>query len=85
MADVPMSQLLSAAAADVLETMFFTPVMGETEVAAPPASASATGSTPSTAPAPEGGTVTNVANACAYDPAQATAALTAGKPPTRKG
>jgi CheY-specific phosphatase CheX len=39
MADVPMSQLLSAAAADVLETMFFTPVMGEAEVALPPASA----------------------------------------------
>ena len=39
MADAPMSALLSAAAADVLETMFFTPVMGETEVAAPPPSA----------------------------------------------
>jgi CheY-specific phosphatase CheX len=35
-----MSALLSAAASDVLETMFFTPVMGETEVSlTPPASA----------------------------------------------
>jgi LCP family protein required for cell wall assembly len=39
----------------------------------------------SSAPAPEGGAVTDVSDACAYDPAQAAAALAAGKPPTRKG
>jgi hypothetical protein len=37
------------------------------------------------APAPESGAVTDVTDACAYDPAQAAAALAAGKPPTRKG
>jgi hypothetical protein len=37
------------------------------------------------APTPEGGAVTDVSSACAYNPAQAAAALAAGKPPTRKG
>jgi polyisoprenyl-teichoic acid--peptidoglycan teichoic acid transferase len=37
------------------------------------------------APAPESGAVADVTDACAYDPAQAGAALAAGKPPTRKG
>jgi LCP family protein required for cell wall assembly len=42
---------------------------------------------PSAAPAPagNGGAVTKVADACAYDPAQAQAALAAGQPPTRGG
>ena len=54
----------------------------------PPAPAPATSSGPlSAAPSPggNGGSVTEVADACAYDPAQAQAALDAGQPPTRGG
>ncbi len=53
-----------------------------------PAPAPATSSAPlSAAPSPggNGGSVTEVADACAYDPAQAQAALDAGQPPTRGG
>jgi polyisoprenyl-teichoic acid--peptidoglycan teichoic acid transferase len=52
------------------------------------APAPATPSAPlSAAPSPggNGGSVTEVADACAYDPAQAQAALDAGQPPTRGG
>jgi polyisoprenyl-teichoic acid--peptidoglycan teichoic acid transferase len=52
---------------------------------APPASPSSPSGAATTAPAPESGAVTDVADACAYDPAQAAAALAAGKPPIRKG
>jgi hypothetical protein len=50
----------------------------------PPAPATPTeplGAAPS--PGGNGGSVTEVADACAYDPAQAQAALDAGQPPTR--
>lgn len=50
-----------------------------------PAPTPSTGAPTTTAPAPESGAVTDVTDACAYDPAQAAAALAAGKPPTRKG
>ncbi|WP_246078807.1 LCP family protein [Modestobacter excelsi] len=53
-----------------------------------PAPAPATSSAPlAAAPSPggNGGSVTEVADACAYDPAQAQAALDAGQPPTRGG
>jgi polyisoprenyl-teichoic acid--peptidoglycan teichoic acid transferase len=49
----------------------------QTETTAPPAA------TPSAAG--NGGAPTDVAHACAYDPAQASAALAAGQPPTRGG
>jgi hypothetical protein len=58
------------------------------ETTSPPATSTPATTTPaasSTAPAPEGGAVKSVTDACAYDPVQASAALAAGKPPTRKG
>ena len=48
---------------------------------APPASTSPAAPTP--APGGNGGSATDVADACAYDPVQAAAALADGKPPTR--
>ncbi|CCH90863.1 Cell envelope-related function transcriptional attenuator common domain [Modestobacter italicus] len=59
--------------------------------AATPSSSAPAPATPSAplsaAPSPggNGGSVTEVADACAYDPAQAQAALAAGQPPTRGG
>lgn len=55
-----------------------------------PSAAAQTSSAPTSAPttaapAPESGAVTDISDACAYDPAQAAAALAAGKPPTRNG
>jgi LCP family protein required for cell wall assembly len=53
-----------------------------------PAPAPATSTGPlSAAPSPagNGGSATKVTDACAYDPAQAAAALAAGEPPTRGG
>jgi LCP family protein required for cell wall assembly len=56
------------------------------------APATSTSAAPTTAagpsgsePAPGASPVTDLSNACAYDPAQAQAALAAGKPPTRRG
>jgi polyisoprenyl-teichoic acid--peptidoglycan teichoic acid transferase len=50
---------------------------------APAPSTAPLGAAPS--PAGNGGSATDVADACAYDPAQAKAALDAGQPPTRGG
>jgi polyisoprenyl-teichoic acid--peptidoglycan teichoic acid transferase len=64
------------------------PAPAATPSSSAPAPAPATPSAPlSAAPSPggNGGSVTEVADACAYDPAQAQAALTAGQPPTRGG
>jgi LCP family protein required for cell wall assembly len=55
---------------------------------APPApSSSPPAATPAATPSPagNGGSATEVDDACAYDPAQAEAALQAGQPPTRGG
>jgi LCP family protein required for cell wall assembly len=56
-----------------------------TSPSATPSPAGASASASGVAPTPEGGAVTDVSSACAYNPAQAAAALAAGKPPTRKG
>jgi LCP family protein required for cell wall assembly len=56
-----------------------------TAPSATPSPAGASASASGVAPTPEGGAVTDVSSACAYNPAQAAAALAAGKPPTRKG
>jgi LCP family protein required for cell wall assembly len=57
-----------------------------TDDAAPSSAAPTTAAGPSgTEPAPGASPVTDVKNACAYDPAQAQAALASGKPPTRNG
>jgi polyisoprenyl-teichoic acid--peptidoglycan teichoic acid transferase len=64
------------------------PAPAGTPSSSAPAPAPATPSAPlSAAPSPggNGGSVTEVADACAYDPAQAQAALAAGQPPTRGG
>jgi hypothetical protein len=56
----------------------------QTQTTAPPAAPSSPpAATPSAAG--NGGAPTDVANACAYDPAQASAALAAGQPPTKNG
>jgi LCP family protein required for cell wall assembly len=58
-----------------------------TTTPSPTPSATAPSSPPAATPAPagNGGSATEVADACAYDPAQANAALRAGQPPTRGG
>jgi LCP family protein required for cell wall assembly len=64
------------------------PAPGGAPTSSAPAPAPATPSAPlAAAPSPggNGGSVTEVADACAYDPAQAQAALDAGQPPTRGG
>jgi LCP family protein required for cell wall assembly len=57
-------------------------------VTAPSAAPTAAASSPTAAtppPAGNGGSASEVADACAYDPAQAQAAIRAGQPPTRGG
>jgi hypothetical protein len=51
----------------------------------PPAPATPTEQGPTPASGGNGGSVTEVGDACAYDPAQAAAARAAGQPPTREG
>jgi LCP family protein required for cell wall assembly len=53
---------------------------------APPAPAPETATPPGPTPAPagNGGSATEVGDACAYDPVQAAAALAAGEPPSRR-
>ena len=53
--------------------------------AAPSGAAPSTSLAPTPAPGGNGGSPTKVADACAYDPAQAAAARAAGQPPTRGG
>jgi polyisoprenyl-teichoic acid--peptidoglycan teichoic acid transferase len=51
--------------------------------APPPSPAPSTSVAPTPGPAGNGGAATEVADACAYDPVQAQAALAAGQPPTK--
>jgi LCP family protein required for cell wall assembly len=59
-----------------------TPALGMAVTATPPPATPSSPSAPTPAPAGNGGSATEVADACAYDPAQARAARQAGEPPS---
>jgi LCP family protein required for cell wall assembly len=67
----------------VQEALAPTPVGATTAAPAPATPSAPLAAAPS--PAGNGGAVATVTDACAYDPAQAAAALAAGQPPTRGG